>query len=218
MKHLRTREELEHIWHEVPPDYYQKGIKKNLLQRMWHTNKVRIISEAIKASSPDPSNILDVGCASGWLLAQLKKLFPQTSCTGIDVYKDAIRLGRKKYKNLRLLPADAHKLPFKDGLYDVVVCNEVLEHVVNPLIVLREIKRVLKKNGTAIVEMDTGNILFRIVWFFWTHVRKGVWQHAHIQVFNSKRLEKMIQKTGFRIEKKKIFNSSMAVVFICKKQ
>ena len=43
--------------------------------------------------------------------------------------------------------ADVHRLPFRDGVFSRVVFYEVLEHLVSPLQALREINRVLKKNG-----------------------------------------------------------------------
>lgn len=212
MKH--AHEDLKEIWREVPPNYYQKGVKNNILQRIWHTGKLNF---AISFIPPSPTKILDVGCASGWFLSKLKQNYKKADCYGVDVYREAIAYGKKKYKNLHLKVGDAHKLPFNSSTFDVIVCCEVVEHVLNPLAVLKEIKRVLKKDGVAIIEMDSGNFLFTLVWYFWTHFRHGVWEHAHIQTLNAKKLEGMILKSGLKIKKRKIFNMSMAVIFQCKK-
>jgi len=61
--------------------------------------------------------------------------------------------------------------------------------------------------------MDTGNILFQLIWYWWAHVRHGVWQEAHIHAFNTQKLERMIRKSGFSITRKKIFNLTMGVAF-----
>lgn len=217
MKEL-TEKQLRHIHHQVPVDYYQRGVKKNILQRAWHIGKLNIVYRHILATNTHPKNILDVGCASGWFLSELAKKFSGTSYYGIDTYNDAIMHGKKLYKNLKLIHADGHNIPFHNGFFDVVICNEVLEHVMNPEKVLQEIKRVLNPKGHAIIEMDTGNILFRFAWFWWTHVRHGVWENAHIQVFNTEKLEKLIKKNGFLIKSKNIFNASMAVVFVLTKK
>lgn len=47
--------------------------------------------------------------------------------------------------------ADVHEMPFKDGEFGVVLCTEVLEHVLNPTRALKEISRVLKKEGLLIL-------------------------------------------------------------------
>jgi len=214
-KHVHSRQELENIWNKVPPDYYQNGVKKNIIQRLWHMGKLRSISELIASLPHAPETILDLGCASGWFLSEISKIFPHTKGSGIDVYKDAIDYGKKHYAYLDLYHGDGHALPFPKHSFDIVICNEVLEHVVDPRKVLQEIKRVLKPNGHAIIEMDTGNFLFRFIWYWWTHVGHGVWEDAHIQVFNTEKLQNLIKNTGFFIKRKKIFNASMAVVFLC---
>lgn len=210
--------ELEEIWNQVPPDYYQNGVSKNLLQRIWHTMKLKTALELIDNSGTKPKNILDVGCASGWMLSKISEKYPKAQCTGIDVYKKAIEYGQKLYKNLRLISVDAHKLPFKDKFFDLVICTELLEHVENPQKVLSEIKRILVPNGIAIIEMDSGNFLFQMVWHLWTNVRNGVWRDSHIHTFNTKILESMIQDSGFVITQKKVFNVTMAVVFLLGKK
>lgn len=46
---------------------------------------------------------------------------------------------------------DIHKLPFKDGSADAIICKAVLEHVAEPHLAVNEIYRVLKKNGKVFV-------------------------------------------------------------------
>lgn len=208
---------LEHIWHQVPPNYYQNGVKKNILQRMWHTGKLKTIADMIARYAKNPQTILDMGCASGWFLSELSKKFKKAKCLGIDVYRDAIQYGKKKYKKISFRCEDIHEISAKNNSFDIVICAEVLEHVVDPLKVLKEIKRVVKKDGIAVIEMDTGNFLFQAIWYWWTHMRHGVWEDAHIQVFNAEKLEKLIVQSGFTIVKKKTFNFSMAIAFVVRK-
>lgn len=207
----------EEIWHQVPPDYYQRGIEKNILQRIWHKNKLKYVVWAIRSQNKDPRNILDVGCASGWFLSELKEEFKKADAFGIDVYGKAIDYGKKKYKNVSLRKADAHKIPFQSNTFDIIVCCEVLEHVENPDQVIKEMKRVLGRNGVLVVEIDTGNWLFKLVWYFWTNLRKGVWRDAHIYLFNIEKLQKLFRSNGFKIKTTSFFNLSMAVVFTLKK-
>ncbi|MBI2031372.1 MAG: class I SAM-dependent methyltransferase [Candidatus Levybacteria bacterium] len=206
---------LQDIWKEVPPDYYQKGVKKNILQRTWHKGKLKTILSFIEDY---PQSILDVGCASGWFLNEVSRKFPKAECTGIDPYEDAIKYGKKKYEKLNLIVADGHDIPLPSSTFDLVICSEVLEHVANPEKVVGEIKRVMAPNGIALIEMDSGNILFRMIWYWWTHMRKGVWQHAHLHSFNAKKLEKIIKKGGLIIVEKKVFNFTMAVTYKTKKK
>lgn len=210
--------DLEQIWHQVPPDYYQKGVSKNLLQRIWHTRKFKNVLKLVDGVGIYPRNILDVGCASGWFLSRVELRYPKSKCVGVDIYKKAIEYGKKRYKSLKLIHADAHNLPFTDSSFDLVICTEVLEHVASPEKVLKEIERVLSSRGIAIIEMDTGSFLFKVVWHWWTNMMRGVWKDSHIHMFNPTILQNMILKNRFLITEKRIFNFTMAVAFCLRKK
>lgn len=210
---MKKKNNSYHVIEQVPPDYYQKGIKNNLLQKVWHTRKLEVVVGEIKET---PHSILDVGCASGWFLFQLSKRFKKASCVGIDIYKDAIEYGKKKYSKIKFRVADAHKIPYKANTFDLVICTEVLEHIDHPETVLKEIKRVLKKNGIAVIELDSGSALFSISWFLWRIGKGGVWKDAHLHSFNPDKLEKLIKKAGFKILRSQKFNLGMAMIFTVK--
>lgn len=217
-KALYPSKNLEKILKQVPPDYYQRSTRTNLGQKIWHKNRLNIVYETLKNGNKNPKNILDVGSASGWFLFEISKLFPNARCYGIDLYREAVVYGRKKYKKLELAQANAHSLPFHSAFFDAVICCSVLEHVEFPDRVVKEIKRVLKPGGVAVVEIDTDNWLFKILWFWWTNMRNGVWKNAHIHPSGVRQLEKIFIKNGFKIEKRKMFNFSMQVVFLLRKK
>lgn len=202
---------LEQIWAQVPPDYYDVGIKSNPLQKLWHTTKLQQILSLLPKNS---RKILDIGCSSAVLTAAIAKARPRAQVTGLDSYKRAIDFARQKHPHLQFVVADAHKLPFKKQSFDLILCTETLEHVTDPKSVLSQIKRVLKPRGHAIISMDSGSLLFRIIWYFWTKSRGRVWQNAHLHEFNAKILENLIKNAGFKIQKKKLSHFGMAVNFL----
>lgn len=207
---------LEKIWNRVPVDYYEKGVKYNLFQRLWHSEKIATLKKLIDKKGVD--NILDVGCNSGWMANEVAKIFPKAKVYGIDVYKKAILFGKNKYPHLHLSVADAHNLPFKTNFFDLIICYETVEHVAKPSIILEEIARALKKNGLAIIAMDSGNILFRTIWFFWENTKGKVWKGAHLHPFKDFELERIIKKSRLKIIKKLFSHFSMEVSFICQKE
>jgi len=203
-----------HVIEQVPVDYYQKGIKKNILQRFWHINKLKIVIRFIPSS---PKTILDVGCASGWFISKISKKFPKAQCYGIDIYDKGIRYAKSIYPKIEFKVADAHKIPYKKNIFDLVTCTEVLEHLDNPKMAILEIKRVLKKDGLAVIELDSGNLIFSIVWHVWRKFGGKVWNDSHLHSFNIKKLEKIIQACGFKIMDRQKFNFGMAMVFLIRK-
>lgn len=208
----------KHIIEQVPPNYYQKGIKENFLQRFWHGKKLNEVAKAVKESkSKNREKILDVGSASGWFISEISKKFPESKCFGIDIYDKGISYAKKKYPQIEFKVADAHSIPYKDNFFNVVICTEVLEHVDDPWQVVMEIKRVLKRNGVAIIELDSGSWLFSIVWYLWRKSKGRIWNESHLHSFNVKKLDKLINSCGFKIIRKKKFNFGMAMIFLVSK-
>jgi ubiquinone/menaquinone biosynthesis C-methylase UbiE len=204
---------LDKIHQDVPADHYDKGIKKNIFQRYWH---YRRFNEVLRLLKPISGPALDIGCHSGTFTKKVLSKIKTQKIYGIDISPLAISLAKKRIPYGKFKVADAIKLPFKDNYFEAIICLEVLEHIDNPMLVLKEMKRVLKKNGIAILLVPTDNSLFKIIWFLWT-LRYSVWRHAHVQSFSSDRLEKKLKKMDFKIEKVKRFNLNMLKIIIIKK-
>lgn len=99
--------------------------------------------------SEPPQSILDIGTAEGLMLSNLKNAFPGANCVGVEYAMDLLTC--RNSKTIHLLRADALALPVKDDTFDVVVATAIIEHVSEPVQLVREAFRVLRKNGIFIV-------------------------------------------------------------------
>ncbi len=86
-------------------------------------------------------------------------------------------------------------LPFQDETFDIIICNDVLEHLENPVAALENIKKALKKGG--ILYINTPNLNF---------FRKKVLGFAdkmehHISLFTHQEMLELLKKVGFKVEK-----------------
>jgi SAM-dependent methyltransferase len=110
----------------------------------------------------DPSaELLDVGCGNGWLAEH----FP--NWTGLDGSPDAVERGRERGRSIVLGNVEV-KLPFADERFDGVVLKDLLEHVSDPVAVVREAHRVLRPGGTVFASSPDAQ---RWVWNDYTHRR-----------------------------------------------
>jgi ubiquinone/menaquinone biosynthesis C-methylase UbiE len=84
--------------------------------------------------------VLDVGCNSGYIVSFLPK-----GCVahGVDVAEALVAEARKRMAGAQV--AEAESLPHADGSFDVVVLGEIIEHVHDPVEVLREASRVARR-------------------------------------------------------------------------
>lgn len=191
------------IHRNVPPDWYQRGIRENLFQKFWHYRRFRNIGKLIE---PTGGKILDIGCADGTMTKFILERSGAELVVGIDVLQSSVDYARKRFKGkkLKFLVADAGKLPFQNNEFDAVFCLDSIEHFFDPEKVVREIRRVLKKNGYLVILVHTNNPLFRIIWFFWENTKGWVWKGTHVQKFKGEQLRKLIKDAGLEmiVEKK----------------
>ena len=196
---------LKQIHEDVPALYYDLGIKNNIFQKIWHTNR---FLEVKKFSPVTQGKILDIGCHSGLFTKQLTESIKPSKIYGIDISESAISSAKHRIKGAHFYTGDAHNLPFKNSFFDKIFCLEMLEHVENPSQVVSEIKRVLKKNGTGIILIPTESYLFRAIWFFW-NITNPVWKHAHVQHFSKKSLSTLLKRHNLKITKSKTIHYNM---------
>lgn len=134
-----------------------------------HTRKKNLLS----------LNILDIGCSSGVITDHLAKHFRET--IGIDVDKIAVEKAQKAYKRktLSFKVSSGTSLPFNNESFDIVICNQVYSYASNPRKMVREIHRVLKKQGLCLFTGD--NLLYPMESLY--HLLFIKWLPKKIQMF-----------------------------------
>lgn len=95
------------------------------------------------------SKILDIGCGNGAILSTLITLgFNPENLYGVDINKEKL----KSLNINNIFNADMHDLSFfKNDMFDCVVSTHSLEHALDPIQVLNELKRVVKSDGKILI-------------------------------------------------------------------
>ncbi len=93
------------------------------------------------------ARVLDIGCGLGVYVRKFRE-FTDTVC-GIDIDPTRLREGARTTPGLML--AVGEHLPFRDGTFDVIVLNEVIEHVRDDAATMRESMRILRAEGRIVV-------------------------------------------------------------------
>jgi len=178
--------------------------------------KINFLLEAVVNAFTNlpKGRVLDLGCGDGDYSKRLKDLGFEVIAGDVDIvrfrHKDEIEF---KYCDI------TKELPFSTDCFDYILLMEVIEHLRNPYVVMPEINRILKKNGSLI--LSTPNILnlksrFRfLVEGVYEYFRetpldqvknpKEVIFNLHIVPYRYQELEYLLSVTGFKI--KNIFTS-----------
>lgn len=185
--------------------------------------RLKFIQNQVEKIKP-PLQILEVGCGNGNICYQIAHLGHQV--VGIDLSKESIDYANEhfampnlSYKTLPAESIDGH------SLYDVIICSEVLEHLVEPSKVLTQIFRMLKPNGIAIITVPNGKgprerlitrpiqnlrksdgLLWKITTRFktllgykGTTIQSNAVSLEHIQFFSLTSLHELAKNAGFQI-------------------
>lgn len=103
-----------------------------------------------------PGVIVDLGCSTGYLLEDLRRTYPSATLYGLDLIAAGLEKAHDNEPSAALLQADVCDLPFLDASVDAVVSANLLEHVPDDEQALREIRRVLRPGGRAVIIVPAG--------------------------------------------------------------
>jgi SAM-dependent methyltransferase len=142
------RAELEYGAPAPPPD--PRTDRK--FERVW---------ELVSAHLPCDA-FLDAGCGDGRHLAALARSgdWPRR-VIGTDISARILETARVAVHPLEpeLVQANIEALPFEDGAFDLVLCTQVIEHLLDPAAGVRELARVLRPGGTLVLTTDNRRAL-----------------------------------------------------------
>ena len=140
--------------------------------------------------------ILDVGCATGEYCRKLNGL--GIECVGVDVNPEYV--ARAKENGVEAYCMHAESLKFPDNSFDTILLFELLEHVINPDHVLKEAKRVARRNILISVPDCTGFFKLKEIGLTYEHML----EMDHINVFTRKDLESLLSKhfKMFKVEER----------------
>jgi SAM-dependent methyltransferase len=99
--------------------------------------------------------VLELGSGLGILAAEVAERVAPGLTVGLEFSNDQLVAAPASRAGLWFLQADAHALPFREGTFDLVYCRFLLEHVLDPSVVLRAARAVLKPGGIVRIQENT---------------------------------------------------------------
>jgi len=186
------------IWEANPPTFVDR--------------RVETILELLPRLGPE-AKLLDIGCLEGSYTRMYADAIGAGSVHGVDV----TRTDDARAKGIDAVEFDLNsgeKLPYTDGEFDVVVCIESLEHIYPTDFTLREVRRVLKPTGTAIIDVPRLDSILNIALLTLGFQPPGIECSrerrygalnrdsvltGHVAYFTRRALLEMMEATGFHI-------------------
>lgn len=146
--------------------------------------------------------ILELGCADGFISRHLK----ERGCyvTGLEVDAQAAERARQWCDNVINYDLNRPDWPAHVGTgYDTVLCGDVLEHLVNPELVLRQVRELLPPGGRALVCVpNIAHLRIRLKLLFgkFEYESTGIMDMTHLRFYTYSTARKLIESAGFRVQ------------------
>ena len=183
----------------APPEYTEADYQRETAHPYWQQ---RATKEAIQVRDyantfdflegkfPRPGKLLDIGSGYGELITEFNRRGWET--VGIDPHPVLCRW--TKERGLNVINGFFESSGFAESEFDVVTMNHVIEHVLDPLHLLKGIHHVLKPNGYAIVETPRyDSVPFKLL----GRRERSLSCNGHIYFFTGPTLTKLAELAGF---------------------
>lgn len=147
--------------------------------------------------------LFDLGCGNGALTSQIYT--PQIECTGTDYSTTGIEIAKRHFSDIHFFQSNMeHSLPLEHhGCYDIVISNEVIEHLLLPRQLFARAKEALRPGGALIISTPFHgywkNLALALTNKFDSHWHP-LRDYGHIKFFSLKTLETLFKEEGFKVE------------------
>jgi methionine biosynthesis protein MetW len=160
---------------------------------------------------PSNSSVLDVGCATGNLGEALIK---QKNCKvdGMETNPKAAQAAKQRgYGNVFDVNLDyqLNSLTGLENKYDVIVCADVLEHLVSPETALHYLQKFLKPGGKVVISFPNVAFLLNrlnLLLGRWNYKEYGILDKTHLRFYTLKSGARMVETTGLKVLEVKPYN------------
>jgi SAM-dependent methyltransferase len=148
-------------------------------------------------------NFLEIGCGEGHF-GELVKQKHDCQYHGVELYREASTKAERVLDTVFTGPVEEVLSDLSLNAYDCIVCNDVLEHLSNPFVILKSLKKVLKPGGYVVSSIpnvryinNLRELLFEKDWEY-KH-EGGILDFTHLRFFTKKSIMRMYEHAGYNV-------------------
>lgn len=147
--------------------------------------------------------VLDVGCATG----DVARVLNSRGCrvSGVEIDAESAELARPDLEELVITDLDTSPLSdhFKAGSFDVVIFADVLEHLRDPVAVLRDSLSLLAPDGRVVISIPNvahGSVRLALLQGRWNYTETGLLDSTHIRFFTRSGFLTLLDEAGLAVD------------------
>ena len=152
----------------------------------------------------NPKKSIDIGCGNGFLCSQIHKA--GYSICGVEYDSSGYKLALSKYSHLNFynlgVQDDPSMIINNEGLFDLVISTEVIEHLFSPHLLPQFSSKILKKGGHLIITTPFHGYLKNLALSIlgkWDKHHTALWHGGHIKFWSKNTLTQLLEENGFKV-------------------
>ena len=153
------------------------------------------------------SKVLEVGCGEGNFR---KNLSQENECWGVEPIKASARKASEKMDKVLIGTFNEMYDQIPDDYFDLVICNDVIEHMTDHEEFFQSIKKKIKKEGCLVASIPNVRYILNLIELLvkkdWEYKDSGILDRTHLRFFTEKSLKRTIIDSGFEIDQFKGIN------------
>lgn len=148
--------------------------------------------------------VLEIGCGEGATLAYLKDIGVATWTCGVDLHKDSLQKAKESGVDVALC-GNVEELDCLNHMpkFDAILCLDVLEHLVDPWIVIKKISQLLTYKGVILASIpNVQNIraIAPLICGSWDYRDCGILDSGHLRFFTRKSAIRLMESGGLSVD------------------
>jgi SAM-dependent methyltransferase len=128
----------------------------------WFESRNRIILWALGKYFSEARSFLEIGCGTGFVLSSVCRSFPTLRASGSEIFVEGLQFAAGRLPGIDLFQMDARAIPFKSE-FDAIGAFDVLEHIEDDRLVLRQIWQALNPGGGILITVPQHPFLWSSV-------------------------------------------------------
>ncbi len=169
----------------------------------WFQARNEVILWSLNQYFVTPEKYAEIGCGTGYVLKAVEQAYPETTIVGTELFVEGLKFAAQRCKRARLVQLDARAIPYRNQ-FDVVGIFDVLEHIEDDKVVLKQIEKSLVYGGGVLITVPQHQWL-------WSSVDEAA---CHVRRYSAKELAKKVEAAGFEIVRSTSFVSLLLPMMV----
>lgn len=171
----------------------------------FNTSYIGLRNDIMDLVPANATRILDIGCSIGINGKEIKKNNEKAQVIGIEIDEEMANKAEENIDRVILGNIEQIKLTdyFSAGYFDCIIFADVLEHLKDPWIVLKNVVKHLNNDGVAIISIPNirhyttiFNLIFR---GYWPYRERGLHDKTHLRFFTLRNINELLDTAGLEI-------------------